>query len=57
MFVKLVRQTETPLLALGSSIAALAQEAHQALQEAPHLSTAKRERLASARRMAQEAHQ
>ena len=57
VFVKLVRQTETQLLALGSSIAALGQEAHQALQEAPHLSAAERERLASALRTAQEAHQ
>ena len=57
IFVKLVRQTETQLLELGSSIAALAQEAHQALQKAPHLSAAQRERLASARRTAQEAHQ
>ena len=55
IFVKLVRQTETQLLELGSSIAALAQEAHQALQKAPHLSAAKRERLASALRTAQEA--
>lgn len=57
IFVKLVRQTETQLLELGSSIAALAQEAHQALQKAPHLSAARRERLASALRTAQEAHQ
>ncbi len=35
IFVKLVRQTETQLLELGSSIAALAQEAHQALQRPP----------------------
>ena len=57
IFVKLVRQTETQLLELGSSIAALAQEAHQALQKAPHLSAARRERFASARRTAREAHQ
>jgi hypothetical protein len=57
IFVKLVRHTETQLLALDSSIAALAQEAHQALQQAPHLSAAKRERLARALRTAQEAHQ
>jgi len=57
IFVKLVRQTETQLFALGGAIAALAQEAHQALQEAPHLNAAKRERLASALRTAQEAHQ
>ena len=57
IFVKLVRHTETQLLACGSAIAALAQEAHQALQQAPHLSAAKRERLARALRTAQEAHQ
>ena len=57
IFVQLVRQTATQLLALGDAIAALAQEAHQALQEAPHLSAAKRERLANALRTAQEAHQ
>ena len=57
IFVKLVRQTETQLLASGSAIVALAQEAHQALQQAPHRSAAKRERLASALRTAQEAHQ
>ena len=57
IFVKLVRHTETQLLAFGSAIAALAQEAHQALQQAPHLSAAKRERLARALRTAQEAHQ
>jgi hypothetical protein len=57
IFVKLVRHTETQLLALDSSITALVQEAHQALQQAPHLSAAKRERLARALRTAQEAHQ
>jgi hypothetical protein len=57
IFVKLVRQTETQLLERGSAIAALAQEAHQALQQAPHLSAAKRERLARALRTAQEAQQ
>ena len=57
IFVKLVRHTETQLLELDSSIVALAQEAHQALQQAPQLSAAKRERLASALRTAQEAHQ
>lgn len=57
IFVKLVRQTETQLLALGSSIAALTQEAQQALQKASHLSTAMRERLARALSTAQEAHQ
>jgi len=57
IFVKLVRQTETQLLERGSSIAALVQEAHQALQAAPHLSAAKRERLARDLSAAQEAHQ
>ena len=47
VFVKLVRHTETQLLAVGSSIALLAQEAQQALAKAPSLSDAKRERLAS----------
>jgi hypothetical protein len=57
IFVKLVRHTETQLLEVGSSIAALAQEAPQALQQASHLSVSKRERLAKALRTAQEAHQ
>ena len=57
IFVKLVRQTETQLLERGSSIAALVQEAHQALQAAPHLSAAQRERLARDLSAAQEAHQ
>ena len=57
IFVTLVRQTETELLVLGSAIAVLVQEAHQALQQAPHLSAAHRERLASALSTAQEAHQ
>jgi hypothetical protein len=57
IFVKLVRQTETQLLERSSAIAVLAQEAHQALQKAPHLSAAKRERLARALPTAQEAHQ
>jgi hypothetical protein len=56
IFVKLVQQTETQLLEVGSSIATLAQEAHQALQQASHLRVSKRERLASALRTAQEAH-
>ena len=42
IFVTLVRQTETELLVLGSAIAVLVQEAHQALQQAPHLSAAHR---------------
>lgn len=54
--VKLVRQTETPLVAVGSAIATLAQEAHQALQQASHLSVSTRERLARDLSAAQEAH-
>jgi ABC-type transporter Mla subunit MlaD len=57
IFVKLVRQTETQLLERCSSIAALVQEAHQALQTASHLSAATRERLARDLSAAQEAHQ
>ena len=57
VFVKLVRHTETQLLEVGSSIAALAQEAHAGLQQAPQLSESTRERLASDLRTAQEAHQ
>jgi hypothetical protein len=57
VFVKLVRHTETQLLELDSTIAALTQEAHQALHQAPHLSASTRERLARALRAAQQAHQ
>jgi len=57
VFVKLVRQTETQLLEVGSAIAVLAPQAHQTLQQAPLLSAAQRERLASALRAAQAAHQ
>jgi hypothetical protein len=56
IFVKLVRQTETQLLEVGSSIATLAQEAHQALQQASHLRVSTRERLARDLSAAQEAH-
>jgi hypothetical protein len=56
IFVKLVRHTETQLLEVGSSIATLAQEAHQALQQASHLRVATRERLARDLSAAQEAH-
>jgi hypothetical protein len=56
IFVKLVRHTETHLLEVGSSIATLAQEAHQALQQASHLRESTRERLARDLSMAQEAH-
>ena len=57
IFVKLVRHTEAQLLEVGSSVATLAQEAHQALQQAPSLSASKRERLARDLSTAQEAHQ
>ena len=56
IFVKLVRQTETQLLAVGSSITTLAEEAHQALQQASHLRESTRERLARDLSTAQEAH-
>jgi hypothetical protein len=56
IFVRLVRQTETQLLEVGSAIVTLAQEAHQALQQASHLSVSKRERLARDLSAAQEAH-
>jgi hypothetical protein len=56
IFVKLVRHTETQLLEVGSSIATLAQEAHQALQQASHLRVSTRERLAKDLSAAQEAH-
>jgi hypothetical protein len=57
VFVKLVRQTETRLLEVGSSIATLAQQAHQALEKATHLSASTREHLASDLSAAQAAHQ
>lgn len=56
IFVKLVRHTETQLLDVGSSIATLALEAHQALQQASHLRVSKRERLTRELSAAQEAH-
>jgi len=46
VFVKLVRQTETQLLEVGSSIAELAQQAQQTLDTAPDLSASTRARLA-----------
>jgi hypothetical protein len=55
-FVKLVRHTETQLLEVGNSSATLAQEAHQALPQAPPLRVSTRERLAKDLRAAQEAH-
>jgi hypothetical protein len=57
VFVKLVRHTETQLLMVGRSIAALAQEAHQILQKTTQLCEAQRERWARDLRVAQEAHQ
>jgi hypothetical protein len=56
IFVKLVRHTETQLLEVGSAVATLAQEAHQALQQASHLRESTRERLARDLSAAQEAH-
>lgn len=47
VFVKLVRQTETQLLEIGSSIAELAQQAQQTLDTAPDLSASTRARLAN----------
>jgi hypothetical protein len=57
VFIKLVRQTETQLLERGSSIAALAHEAQQHLQQAAHVSTATQERLIRDLHAAYEAHQ
>src|SRR5262245_45634394 len=57
VFVKLVRQTETQLLEVGSSLATLAQEAQQTLMKAPSLSEAMRERLTSDLSTATQAHQ
>lgn len=48
VFVKIVRQTEQQLLALGEPIKALAQQAQQVLAQATGLREATRERLASA---------
>ena len=55
--MKLVCPTETQLLEFGSAITTLAQEPHQALQKATHLSASKRERIARELSAAQEAHQ
>jgi hypothetical protein len=57
VFVTLVRQTETQLLAVGSSIVALAQQAQQVLEQATHLREAKRACLARDLTAAIEAHQ
>ena len=56
IFVKLVWQTETQLLAVGSSISMLAEEAHQTLQQASHLRVSTRARLVKDLSAAQEAH-
>jgi len=56
IFVQLVRHTETHLLEVGSSIATLAQEAHQVLQQASHLRESTRQHLARDLRAAQEAY-
>ena len=48
VFVKLVRQTERQLLALGHPIPALGQQAQQLLGQAEALSAAQRERLTQA---------
>jgi hypothetical protein len=56
VFVKLVRQTETQLLEVGSSIAELAQQAQQTLDTAPDLSASTRARLAHDLNTAIEAH-
>lgn len=45
VFVKLVRQTETHLLEVGSSLAELAQQAQHTLDTATHLSPSTQERL------------
>jgi hypothetical protein len=46
IFVKLVRHTAPPLFAVGATIATLAQQAPQALQQAPSLRASTRKRLA-----------
>jgi hypothetical protein len=56
VFVKLVRQTERQLLALGSPIGALSQRAQQLLSQASRLSEATRERWACGLRAAGERH-
>jgi hypothetical protein len=57
VFVKLVRQTETRLLEVGSTVAQLAQEAQQSLYQTTHLSASTQERLASDLSAATQAHQ
>jgi hypothetical protein len=57
VFVKLVRHTATQLLALGTPMARLTQQAPQVLQHTTHLREAQRERLARALNAAIEAHQ
>ena len=57
VFVTLGRQTETPLLEVGSSLATLAQQAHQALEKATQLSASISARWASDLSAAQAAQQ
>ena len=57
VFVKLVRQTETQLLGLGTPIETLTQQAQEGLEQATHLSETQRERLARELNAAIEAHQ
>ena len=57
VFVKLVRQTETQLLEVGSTIAHLAHAAQQSLHQATALSDHKRQRLANDLLVATQAHQ
>lgn len=56
VFVKLVRQTETQLLDLGTPIETLTQQAQEVLAQATHLSESQRERMARELNSAIEAH-
>jgi hypothetical protein len=56
VFVTLVRQTETHLLALGQPVLALAQAAEACLQGATHLAEEQRARLGTQLRATLEAH-
>ena len=57
MFVKLVRETETQLLASGQHVGSLARSAQRALQDATWFSTRQHARLATQLTDALEAHQ
>lgn len=57
VFVQLVCHTQTQLLAVGSAMAQLTQEAQQTLYKATHLSAASQERLESDLSTAIQAHQ